>query len=305
MLIIELEGRANAQTRIEATCTELGLRLDDLPIFIMSDSVSLAIESEWRELLDGICKTDFGAPLRLIIIDTQARASAGADENSASDTALIVRAIDEIRARTGAAVLILHHLPHGAERARGSSAFLGAVDCELIASRDERGLGTIRSVKMRNRADPHPVNYRLKSVPIGLGPDGELITGAATVEADPVTMSGRPGQMSGHVSVLYRIITANEPIHEPALKRIFIKQWVGSGKADTAVRTYRRSIKNLKDRDAIEDQNGMISVKTVENQSFSELLGHPDTPGHGGGQSVRAVSDTEGGHARTRNEMVH
>lgn len=304
VLIVELEGRVNAQTRIEATCTELGLRLDDLPIFIMSDSVSLAVEAEWRELLDGICETDFGAPLRLIIIDTQARASAGADENSASDTALIVRAIDEIRARTGAAVLILHHLPHAAERARGSSAFLGAVDCELIASRDERGFGTIRSVKMRNRADPHPASYRLKSVPIGFGPDGELITGAAAVEADPGA-AGRGGKLSGHVGDLYRIITANEPIQDSALRRIFVRQWTGGGKSDAPGRAYRRALQNLKDREAIEDQNGIISIKTVVNQTLNELIGHPVTPGHGAGHGDRADPVTGPVTLRSRNEMVH
>ena len=256
VLVIELEGAANLQTRVEATCTELGLKQTEIPLFMMADSVSLAVEPEWRPLLDAITDTDFGSPLRLIVIDTQARASAGADENSASDTALIVRAIDEIRAKTGAAVLVLHHLPHGADRARGSTAFLGAVDCEMIARRDESGVGSIKVVKMRNRADPPPVYYKLKSVPIGLGPDGTIVTGAAAIpaEAPGPQKALKPAAQIALDSLLHGGMA------EEQWCGAFVKRYPGSASLDGKRKAFRRAVKELTEAGAVVVADGLARL---------------------------------------------
>ncbi|UNC14753.1 AAA family ATPase [Acidiphilium multivorum] len=256
VLVIELEGAANLQTRVEATCTELGLKQTEIPLFMTADSVSLAVESEWRPLLDAITDTDFGSPLQLVVIDTQARASAGADENSASDTALIVRAIDEIRAKTGAAVLALHHLPHGADRARGSTAFLGAVDCEMIARRDESGVGSIKVVKMRNRADPPPVYYKLKSVPIGLGPDGTIVTGAAAIpaEAPGPQKALKPAAQIALDSLLH------EEMAEEQWCGAFVKRYPGSASLDGKRKAFRRAVKELTEAGAVVVADGLARL---------------------------------------------
>jgi hypothetical protein len=67
-------------------------------------------------------------PLRLIVIDTYARAFAG-EENSAKETGDFMAFIDEVRATTRAAVLLVHHSGKDRERGeRGSTALRGAAD---------------------------------------------------------------------------------------------------------------------------------------------------------------------------------
>ncbi|WP_287981065.1 AAA family ATPase [Acidiphilium sp.] len=264
VLVIELEGAANLQTRVEATCTELGLKQTEIPLFMTADSVSLAVESEWRPLLDAITDTDFGSPLQLVVIDTQARASAGADENSASDTALIVRAIDEIRAKTKAAVLLLHHLPHGADRARGSTAFLGAVDCEMLTRRDESGVGTIKVVKMRNRADPPPAHYRLKSVPIGFGPDGALVTGAAAV---PAEAPGPQKALKPAAQIALDILTEHGGMSEEKWIAAFLGCYPGPASLEGKRKAFRRAVKELVEAGAVTVENGVARLPMMASQA--------------------------------------
>jgi RecA-family ATPase len=73
----------------------------------------------------------------LTVIDTLARCTAGAEENSARDMGQVVEAIDQIRDATGGHVLIVHHSGKDTTRGmRGSSALLGAVDTTIELSGD-------------------------------------------------------------------------------------------------------------------------------------------------------------------------
>ena len=51
----------------------------------------------------------------LVVIDTQARVTVGADENSTMEMGRLVAAVDRIRAACQACVLIVHHEPRGGE----------------------------------------------------------------------------------------------------------------------------------------------------------------------------------------------
>ncbi len=79
----------------------------------------------------------------LIIIDTQARATVGVNENDATEMGSVVAALGDLRAATAACVLLAHHTN---ERGggRGSTAVFGALDTELSARR----VGT--TVTLRN-----------------------------------------------------------------------------------------------------------------------------------------------------------
>lgn len=72
----------------------------------------------------------------LIVIDTQARVTVGVNENDAGEMGLLVDAMERLRAATGACVLLVHHTPLTAERARGTGAVLGAMQTELLVKRD-------------------------------------------------------------------------------------------------------------------------------------------------------------------------
>lgn len=70
--------------------------------------------------------------VELVIFDTWARCTVGAEENSAKDVGQIVAAIDRLREETGTTVLVPHHAGKDASRgARGSSALKAAADTEI------------------------------------------------------------------------------------------------------------------------------------------------------------------------------
>lgn len=259
VLWIEAEGARNLRTRIEAKCAELNLKLDDLPLYMFAEPISLFLEREWQPLLDEIV-AEVPAPIRLIVLDTQARVTAGGDENSAADAAVVIRAVQAIIARTGAAVMFLHHLPHGADRARGSSAYLGAVDCELIARRDDTGLGTLKCVKMRNREEPKPIHYRLASVPIGFGPDGGLVTGASAIEAQKASRAGVA--IRGHAANALAILRSGEDaISVEAWCAEFMGGYAGVASPESKRRAFNRAVEGLKEQGVVSVANGLASLR--------------------------------------------
>lgn len=73
----------------------------------------------------------------LVVIDTQARVSAGLDENSAKDMTILTDAVGRLKRATGACVLVVHHTGRNGGDARGSSAIDGAQDTELKVMRPD------------------------------------------------------------------------------------------------------------------------------------------------------------------------
>ena len=69
-----------------------------------------------------------GGPLDLLVIDTFHSATVGAEENSATDTGLILAALRMAQRALGCAVLLLHHTNKNGTAERGSSALRGAMD---------------------------------------------------------------------------------------------------------------------------------------------------------------------------------
>lgn len=88
----------------------------------------------------------------LVVIDTQARVSVGADENSAQDMGRLIAAADLIRERTGACVLLVHHEARQGETLRGSTALEGAAHTLVRVTRD----GTRVRVECTKQKDAPP-----------------------------------------------------------------------------------------------------------------------------------------------------
>jgi hypothetical protein len=120
-----------------------------------------------------------GVPVRLVVVDTAARTMPGADENTAKDASAFINQIDTIRDRTGAHVLVVHHLGKDESKgARGSSALKAAVDTEITIKS-----WTATLTKQRDGAMGGKVEFSLKDVVIGQDIDGELIEAPVVVHA--------------------------------------------------------------------------------------------------------------------------
>jgi len=118
----------------------------------------------------------------LIIADTLNRYMKG-DENSAQDMRAFLNNIQLLRGDVGCVRLIVHHVgvsPESKGRARGSSAFRGAMDFMFFLSADATGVRTLRQEKMKDAMGDQTYSFSLRRIELQgeSDEDGEPITTA-------------------------------------------------------------------------------------------------------------------------------
>lgn len=73
-----------------------------------------------------------------VVFDTQARCTVGVDENDNTENGEIVASLDILKRETGACVHLVHHsVGSNDHKARGATAWDGAVDAEFYTKRDK------------------------------------------------------------------------------------------------------------------------------------------------------------------------
>jgi hypothetical protein len=147
--------------------------------------------------LDDLCRLVAEMQIGLVVVDTVARCTPGADENSAKDVGVVVRSLDRIR-DAGATVLVLHHTPKEGGGPRGSGALLWATDAAIAVGK-ERELVTITNERQKDRAEPEE--------PLHLALVGEPGSGSAYLTPSQVTI--RPDSTRGAAAL------PPIPVYEP------------------------------------------------------------------------------------------
>lgn len=123
-------------------------------------------------------------PLRWLCIDTLARASVGAEENSAKDMGIVLDNLDKLEQSLGCAVSAVHHMNAVGSKLRGSSAVFANVEQVLVISRDqETNVRTLRVSKMKDDADGGTINFELKVRNLGQDVKGKPITSCVVMPA--------------------------------------------------------------------------------------------------------------------------
>ncbi|MGH8792627.1 MAG: AAA family ATPase, partial [Stackebrandtia sp.] len=95
----------------------------------------------------------------LVVLDTQARITVGAEENSAKDMGIFVEAVERLRKAGGCCVLTVHHTGRSGTL-RGSTALEGAATT-IIATAKEDDLVTMECHKQKDAPPFEPVELRL------------------------------------------------------------------------------------------------------------------------------------------------
>lgn len=126
----------------------------------------------------------------LIIGDTLARLSAGANENAGQDMSLVVRHFDQIRAETKAHFLLIHHSgKNAAAGARGWSGVRAAVDTEMEVT-ESAGARCCEITKQRDLSTKgERIGFRLESVHLGYTKWNKPSAVAIVVSADAPSVS--------------------------------------------------------------------------------------------------------------------
>lgn len=116
-------------------------------------------------------------PLRMVVIDTLATASGGAEENSSRDMGMVMANIAKINEATGAHVCLVHHMNAGGTKLRGSTAIYANVDQVLLVTRNETTkVRTAFLDKQKDEESGARFQFELMSILLGADTNDRPIT---------------------------------------------------------------------------------------------------------------------------------
>lgn len=183
VLYIAAEGMGGIRKRIEAYCRHHEIAIDALDIDIIAASPNILEADDIKELVKSI--RAFG-PYDLVIIDTLAQVTPGANENAGEDMGLALANIKAVQRATHATVVVVHHAGKDLTRgSRGWSGIKAAAEAQLEVLRDEEtGARQLRVDKMKDGEDGKRYGFRLETLVLAMDEDGDEVTSCAVVEAE-------------------------------------------------------------------------------------------------------------------------
>ena len=147
------------------------------------------------------------------MIDTLFRALAGGDENSGADMGSLITRADRIKDRTGAAVVLVHHLgKDSAKGARGHSSLRAALDTEILVE-GATNPRTVTVSKQRDLPPLAPLGFALNSWGVGTDAEGKPVTAVIVEHSDdppPVRFKGLGKHQSAALSALREWARCND-----------------------------------------------------------------------------------------------
>ena len=181
VVYIAAEGAGGFRNRLVAYAQANGLALDALPFGVIHVAPNLLMREDALDVSRSIVAAG-GADV--VIVDTLARVTPGANENSSEDMGKALDHCKGIHRATGAVVLLVHHLGKDAAKGgRGWSGILGATDTELTVERTPTGRA-LRTSKHKDGDDGQAWGFDLDVITIGEDADGDPITSCVVREAE-------------------------------------------------------------------------------------------------------------------------
>lgn len=173
------EGNYGMRQRVASWCVSNGMdKLDNL--LISNKPIDLDSPAAASQVLSAIYEMT-KEPIKLIVIDTLNNHMSG-DENSARDTRTMLNSCNVISSATGASTMLLHHMAHSNDakfRARGSSAWRGALDTSIMLSYESEQVIKVACTKMKDAPEPCNLFGELAEIDLGwVDDEGEKINGA-------------------------------------------------------------------------------------------------------------------------------
>ena len=208
VLYLATEAAASVRLRLRAYQRHHGVRVPGFvivqsPINLFDGSADTAA---LIALVDEIEKK-LGGKFAVIIGDTLARISAGANENSGEDMGVVLQHADAIRSATGATFLWIHHT--GKDQARGMRGWSGmraAIDTEIEITVDEAtGLRSAEITKQRDLPGKGDrLGFRLETVHLGHNrwgtPRGSCVVVPSDAPPAKSTRGKRPSEIAGAIT---------------------------------------------------------------------------------------------------------
>lgn len=247
---IAAEGAEGFRKRLAAYAQHLAVDLTGVPMTVLNAAPNLLEKQDAVDVARGI-KAAGGADL--IIVDTFAQTTPGANENAGEDVGKALGYCKRIHENTGALVLLIHHSGKDATKgARGWSGLRAAADAEIEVVRTDQGRA-LRLSKSKDGEDGLEWGFELETVQLGVDEDLDPITSCVVVEAAVPAKGGVANRTLGPVeqvvnAVIQEFAIAQTegievgPVIAESVKRL---DPPADGKRDTRKQRVRRAVEAL------------------------------------------------------------
>lgn len=199
--VVYLAGEGNYGLRQRVAAWAIANNHNDLDnLFISNKAIDLDAPDAAAQVIGAIRQlTD--QDIALIVIDTLNNHMSG-DENSARDTRAMINACNIISSATGATTSFIHHVAHSTDskhRARGSSAWRGALDASILVAYENDDTIKVTCTKMKDAPEPNDLFGELQSVDLGwFDEDGEPLKGAVFMAKDYTPQKTNDNSLADH-----------------------------------------------------------------------------------------------------------
>jgi hypothetical protein len=250
VVYIAAEGAGGFRNRMQAYAIQHQVDLAELDIGVIHAAPNLILKEDALDVAKAI-KASGGADV--VIVDTFAQTTPGANENAGEDMGKALAHCKGIHRATGAVVVLVHHAGKDPTKgARGWSGLRAAADAELEVVRTPTGRA-LRLSKQKDGEDELEWGFDLEVVKIGVDEDLEPITSCVVIEAAmPVIGAGAVRKLGVVEKVVNDVIqefaTAQTegievgPVLAEAVKRM---EPPTDGKRDTRKMRARKALESL------------------------------------------------------------
>lgn len=239
VVYLAAESPASVRGRVQAYQLHHGVKIPNLAI--VQNPINLFEGTDDTDKVIEVVRQIEAAhrqKVRLIVGDTLARLSAGANENAGQDMGKVIERLDRIRVETGAHFMLVHHCgKNAAAGARGWSGVRGAVDTEIEVTEQKTG----RCLEFTKQRD-----LPTKGVRIGFSLEvlklGTTKWGAPATSCVVAPIAAPKKQKSKRVSEIgFEIVELLRTNVSPVKKSLVVKHFDGRNDSSSVY----RELKNL------------------------------------------------------------
>lgn len=250
--IIAAEGGAGIGKRGEAYARYHDFNLQGVDVHVITAAPNFLDSDDVSEV---IAELNNIGPVDLVIVDTFAQVTPGANENTSEDVGRALANLKLLHEATRAMNLVVAHAGKDLSKGvRGWSGLKAAADVQIEVVRHEDGTREIIIEKMKDGEDGIRWAFRLEVVEVGIDYDGDIVTSCVAVPAELPTKVEeeriglkRRGRVENHVLEVMTLFGSDSIVSAIELidRAVAALQPPEDGKRDTRRQSVTRAIQAL------------------------------------------------------------
>lgn len=192
VLYVAAEGAGGVGNRIAAYLNTHGIETPG-NLGVLPGTPSLLERDDMKEVLASVCAV---GGFEVIIIDTFAQVTPGANENAAEDMGRALSNLRALATATQAMPILVHHAGKDASKgARGWSGLKAAADVQIEVIRRESGSREIHVEKLKDGKDGARFGFELDVVDLGVDEDGDPVSSCVVRHTNAAPPKSRGSQV--------------------------------------------------------------------------------------------------------------